>query len=90
MSTITHGDAADLRAIPGVGPKLAEALRALGCRCVGDLRDQDPERLYDSLCRLRGRHVDRCVLYVFRCAVYYAGRTTHDPRLLKWWNWKDS
>lgn len=30
--------------------------------------------------------VDRCMLYVFRCAVYYE----HDPELLKWWNWKDN
>ena len=35
------------------------------------------------------RHQDRCVLYAFRCAVYYASHTTHDPNLLKWWNWKD-
>jgi hypothetical protein len=30
------------------------------------------------------------VLYVFRCAVYYAGHREHDPELLKWWNWKGS
>jgi hypothetical protein len=29
------------------------------------------------------------VLYVFRCAVYYASHEVHDPELLKWWNWKD-
>jgi hypothetical protein len=29
------------------------------------------------------------VLYVFRCAVYFANNSTHDPELLKWWNWKD-
>jgi hypothetical protein len=33
--------------------------------------------------------VDRCLLYVFRCAVYFAEHTRHDPELLKWWNWKD-
>jgi hypothetical protein len=36
-----------------------------------------------------GQHVDRCVLYVFRCAVYFASESKHDPELLKWWNWKD-
>jgi hypothetical protein len=25
---------------------------------------------------------------VFRCAVYYASHTAHDPRMLKWWAWK--
>jgi hypothetical protein len=33
--------------------------------------------------------IDPCVLYVFRCAVYYASHEVHDPDLLKWWNWKD-
>jgi hypothetical protein len=33
--------------------------------------------------------VDRCMLYVFRCAVYYATNKKHDPKLLKWWNWKE-
>jgi hypothetical protein len=33
--------------------------------------------------------VDRCMLNVFRCAVYYASNDIHDPELLKWWNWKD-
>jgi len=27
---------------------------------------------------------------VFRCAVYFAGSKTHDPDLLKWWNWQDT
>ena len=43
----------------------------------------------DALSALRGRKMDRCVLYVFRCAVYFASESEHDPELLKWWNWKD-
>jgi hypothetical protein len=31
----------------------------------------------------------RCVLYVFRCAVYFATEKVHDEELLKWWNWQD-
>jgi hypothetical protein len=42
-----------------------------------------------GLDRFKASPVDRCVLYVFRCAVYYANNKTHDPELLKWWNWKD-
>jgi hypothetical protein len=45
--------------------------------------------MYDNLRVMRGGYMDRCVLYVFRCAVYYAGNSDHDPELLKWWNWKD-
>ena len=31
----------------------------------------------------------RGMLYVFRCAIYYASNTEHNPELLKWENWKD-
>jgi len=81
--------AGDLQKIPGVGPSLAQDLSDLGYSLVSDLRGADPEEMYDRLNSLRGRHIDRCVLYVFRCAVYYAGSSRHDPELLKWWNWKD-
>jgi len=45
--------------------------------------------MYDRLCEIRNTKLDPCVLYVFRCAVYYAGNNVHDPEKLKWWNWKD-
>jgi hypothetical protein len=32
---------------------------------------------------------DPCVLYAFRCAVYYARTPRPRTELLKWWNWKD-
>ena len=79
----------DLKRIPGVGEVIAEDLLALGFRSVEDLNDRDPEELYLALCAHKGEQVDRCVLYVFRCAVYYASNREHDPELLKWWNWKD-
>ena len=79
----------DLQVIPGIGPNMERDLHDLGIREVGDLRGRNPEALYEELIRLRGCHQDRCVLYVFRCAVYYASHRTHDPELLKWWNWKD-
>jgi hypothetical protein len=79
----------ELQTIPGVGPSLARDLHDLGIRRVDDLRGSDPERLYRRLCTLRDAPVDRCVLYVFRCAVYYASQREHDTELLKWWNWKD-
>ena len=78
-----------LQEIPGVGKSLARDLYDLGIRKIDDLIDKDPELLYRKLCALRGQHIDRCVLYVFRCAVYYASESEYDVRLLKWWNWKD-
>lgn len=81
--------AGDLQTIPGVGPSIAEDLRDLGYSRVSDLRSEDPEQMYLELIKRRGIYQDRCVLYVFRCAVYFAGDEVHDPDLLKWWNWKD-
>jgi len=79
----------NLQVIPGIGKRLAQDLIDLDIVDVADLKKRDPEELYERLCVLRGRHVDRCVLYVFRCAVYFATEKQHDPDLLKWWNWKD-
>ena len=79
----------DLRTIPGVGPSIEADLVTLGVCSVQELRGLDPEALYARLCVHQGVRVDRCVLYVFRCAVYFAEAEEHDPELLKWWNWKD-
>lgn len=79
----------ELQKIPGVGPKMAAALELIGVHQISDLKNQDPEVLYGQLCGITGQAVDRCVLYVFRCAVYYATETHHDPEKLKWWNWQD-
>ena len=80
---------AELSKIPGVGPSIAADLCLLGVRDIAGLRGRNPESLYAELCRVVGRRVDRCVLYVFRCAVYFASESKPDPELLKWWNWKD-
>ena len=78
-----------LRAIPGVGPSLAHDLWRLGARHPDDLRGADPQALYERLMELEGHHVDRCVLYVFRCAVHWAEGPDPDPEMAKWWNWSD-
>jgi hypothetical protein len=79
----------DLRRIPGVGPSIARDLYELGLRRVADLKGQDPLDLYERRCEIEGVRLDRCLLYVFRCAVYFASRSKHDPEKLKWWNWKN-
>lgn len=78
-----------LETIPGVGRSIANDLRRLGYRTVSALRAADPERMYRRLSALTRAKQDRCVLYVFRCAVYYASRKRPKPELLLWWNWKD-
>lgn len=79
----------ELQKIPGIGKSLSQDLYMLGMRKVSDLKERDPQKLYDELNSLTGKVQDRCVLYVFRCAVYFATEREHDPELLKWWNWKD-
>ena len=78
-----------LQELPGVGPSIAGDLYALGARTPDDLAGRDPDDLYERLCKLQGTRVDRCMLYVFRCAVHYATHRPRDPELSKWWNWKD-
>ncbi len=78
-----------LEEIPGVGRRIAAVMERLGIRQVSDLRGQDPEALYLRECAMKGFQEDRCALYVWRAAVYYAEHETHDPEKLKWWYWKD-
>ncbi len=78
----------DLQTIPGVGPSLAADLRSLGVRSVAGLRGRDPGALYRRLRDMTGVRQDPCVLYAFRCAVYFAETPDPEPELCKWWNWK--
>lgn len=78
-----------LREIPGVGEKFVQKFSRLGIHRIADLRGKDPETLYRRDSELSGCHVDRCVLYVFRLAVYFAEHERREPEKLKWWNWKD-
>jgi Pathogenicity locus len=78
-----------LMQIPGVGISIAHDLWNIGIRSVTDLQHKDPEALYHLSNKFAGVVQDRCLLYVFRCAVYYASSPKPDPRKLKWWYWKD-
>ncbi len=79
----------ELMQIPGVGKACALDLWNIGIRSIDDLKDANPDVLYAKLCEYQSQKVDRCMLYAFRCAVYYASHKKYDPELLKWWNWKD-
>ncbi len=79
----------DLMRIPGVGKSIADDLWNIGIRRVGDLEGRSPDELYKQSNEYAGAIQDRCVLYVFRCAVYFASENVYDHEKLKWWNWKD-
>lgn len=81
---------APLRRVPGIGKAMEADLHDLGIFAVEDLKGRDPDELYARLTVRHGGTLDRCVLYVFRCAVYYAETADPEPELLKWWSWKDA
>jgi len=81
----------ELMIIPGIGKSIAQDLMDLGIRKVTDLKGKNPEVMFDQSNALVGCVQDRCLLYTFRCAIYFAETPpeNRDPGLLKWWNWKD-
>jgi hypothetical protein len=62
-------------------------LTNIGIYSVEELKGRSDD-IYEQSNEYEGIVQDRCLLYVFRCAVYFAegGR---DGEKLKWWNWKE-
>ena len=79
----------DLRKIPGVGKNMEQHLFDIGIKSLEDLKGRNPEELFEESCVKVGCKIDRCVLYVYRLAVYFAENDVHDEYKLKWQNWKD-
>jgi len=88
-SKMSAKDKKNLQIIPGVDKSIAEDLRNIGIYSVSDLKDKDPEKLHEMTNCFEGAVQDRCLLYVYREAVYFAENKNPDPKKLKWWNWKD-
>ena len=81
-------DLYSLTHIPGVGSSIANDLNGIGIKTIADLKGKNPEKLYQDCNTKVGFVQDRCLLYVFRCAVYFANGGRNLDKL-KWWNWKD-
>ncbi len=81
----------DLRQIPGVGISIANDLWNIGITSVADLQGKDAYSLFDLSNKFAGTVQDRCVLYTFKCAIYYSNtpKAEHETEKLKWWHWKD-
>jgi predicted DNA-binding transcriptional regulator YafY len=74
----------EFQQLGSIGPACAHDLVQLGFRRIADLRGQDPNALYERLCRLTGARQDPCVEDTLRCAVAQAD----DPELpAKWRQW---
>jgi hypothetical protein len=79
----------ELQRMPNIGRSIAVDLWDLGVRRQSDLIGRDPQALYDELMAQRGAYIDRCQLYVFRAAVYFAETQPPAPELVAWWEWSD-
>lgn len=79
----------ELRQIPGIGKACSYDLWNIGIRKISDLKNKDPNQLYLKLNALTGVTHDPCVLYTFRCAVYFASHKNHQLEKMKWWYWKN-
>ncbi len=60
----------EFQQIPGVGKSIAQDLYDLGFRSIAELKNKNSEKIHADFCEHKGQHVDQCMLYVFRCAVY--------------------
>ena len=49
----------------------------------------NPRELYERDCLRCGQQLDRCVLYVYRCAVWFAETGGPQREKCNWWYWKD-
>jgi hypothetical protein len=83
-------DAESLLHIPGVGKSIAQDFHNIGIFKIADLKGHDPNVLYHMSNQYAGCIQDRCLLYVFKLAVYFAETPIemHEKEKLKWWNWK--
>lgn len=79
----------ELQKIPSIGKACALDLWNIGIRNLSDLKDKNPFELYLQLNAITGQTHDICMLYTFRCAVYFASEKTHETQKLNWWYWKD-
>jgi hypothetical protein len=76
-----------LQDLVSIGPAMLRDFELLGIASVSQLSRQNPEKLYEKLCRITEQPVDICCLDVFRAAVAQA-RNPHLPvEQCQWWYW---
>ncbi len=68
-----------LQSLPNIGPATAERLYSVRIKTVEQMKQSDPQRLYESLKKKEGGKLDKCVLYVLQGAILE----------VPWWECKD-
>jgi hypothetical protein len=67
--------------VPNVGPATVRDLLKLGISEPEQLAGQNPDKMYESLCKIDGVRHDPCLLDVFTAAVSYGNGEPARP----WW-----
>lgn len=70
-----------------IGPAMLRDFELLGIRTVEQLSRQNPESLYEKLCRATGKSQDICCLDVFSAAVAQARNPRLPAEQRQWWYW---
>lgn len=68
----------ELTRMPGAGNDMAEHLTRAGYPTIESLKEKNDD-IYTADCFAQGITVDRCALYCYRLAVYYAD---HDGQFI--------
>ena len=76
-----------LQDLVSIGPAMLRDFELIGIASVSQLSRQNPEKLYENLCRITGQPVDICCLDVFRAAVAQARNPHLPPERREWWYW---
>jgi hypothetical protein len=79
----------NLKEIPGVGKAVERDLLKLGINKIDNLIGKNPDKLYKKLEKIEGRHIDKCMLYVLRCAIAYAHSENRLTFKMNCWYFKD-
>lgn len=69
--------------LPNIGTALAKSLRRLGIHTPDQLIGRDPVEMYNNLCSLSGKKVDKCVLDVFISITEFMNGS--EPKV--WWEY---
>jgi hypothetical protein len=76
-----------LQDLVSIGAAMLRDFELLGIASVTQLSRQNPEKLYEKLCRISKQPVDICCLDVFRAAVAQARNPRLPAEQRQWWYW---
>ena len=76
-----------LQDLISVGPAMLRDFELLGIRSVAQLSRQNPEKLYEKLCLVKGQPPDICCLDVFSAAIAQAKNPRLPAAQRQWWYW---